>query len=468
MASNLFGEAWQALDSAIVEYNGKPVGTVAARGPSAASLNSFQVLTRDFAVFAIAFLLNGRADIVKNFLTAAAELQSREKQMDCFKAGKGLMPASFKVSTDDSGDPRLVPDFGEKAIARVAPVDSGFWWLYILRVYVQTTGDRQLARQPEFQDAIRLILDLALTNRFDMFPTLFVPDGSFMIDRRMGVYGYPIDIQSLFYVALRSARELLEDTSENETYAHAVRERLGHLTYHIRSNYWLDFDQLSNMYHYEVEGYGESIANKFNIYPESMPEWLFDWLPDAGGYFAGNLGPGRMDFRFFTSGNLMAIMSSLADSAQAGGIMQLIEHRFDDLIGYMPAKVCYPAISGRQWQAMTGCDAKNAPWSYHNGGAWPFLLWQLTAASIVTGREKVCREAIEIAERRLGKDRWAEYYDGRTSRLVGREARRFQTWTIAGYIAAKTILAHPDNIAPLIFEEDPDVIGCAVRVGRNY
>ncbi|MFW6053117.1 MAG: glycoside hydrolase 100 family protein [Desulfosalsimonas sp.] len=27
-----------------------------------------------------------------------------------------------------------------------------------------------------------------------------------MIDRRMGVYGYPIDIQSLFYVALRSAR----------------------------------------------------------------------------------------------------------------------------------------------------------------------------------------------------------------------------------------------------------------------
>ena len=63
---------------------------------------------------------------------------------------------------------------------------------------------------------------------------------------------------------------------------------------------------------------------------------------------------------------------------------------------------------------------------------------------------------------------WAEYYDGRTSRLVGREARRFQTWTIAGYIAAKTILAHPDSIAPLIFEEDPDVIGCAVRVGRNY
>jgi glycogen debranching enzyme len=468
MDSNLFRKAWQALESAVVEYNGKPVGTVAARDPGAAALNYDQIFTRDFAVSAVAFLLNGRTDIVKNFLTAAAELQSREKQMDCFKAEKGLMPASFQVSTDDSGNQKLVGDFGEKAIARVAPVDSGFWWLYILRIYVRATGDQQLARQPEFQDAIRLILDLALTNRFDMFPTLFVPDGSFMIDRRMGVYGYPIDIQSLFYAALRSARELLEDASENEAYAHAIRERLGHLTYHIRTNYWLDFDQLNAMYHYNVEGYGESTANKFNIYPESMPGWLFEWLPDDGGYFAGNLGPGRMDFRFFTSGNLMAVMSSLADSGQAGAIMQLIWHHFDDLIGHMPAKVCYPAISGIQWQTVTGCDAKNSPWSYHNGGAWPFLLWQMAAASVVTGRDEICRQAVEIAEKRLEPDGWAEYYDGRTGRLVGRQARRVQTWTIAGYIAAKTILANPDNIAPLLFEEDSDLVGCAARVGKNY
>ena len=468
MDSKLFRKAWQALESAVIEYDGKPVGTVAARDPGAAALNYDQVFTRDFAVSAVAFLLNGRTDIVKNFLTAAAELQSREKQMDCFKAEKGLMPASFQVNTDDAGNQKLVGDFGEKAIARVAPVDSGFWWLYILRIYVRATGDQQLARQPEFQDAIRLILDLALTNRFDMFPTLFVPDGSFMIDRRMGVYGYPIDIQSLFYAALRSARELLEDASENETYAHAIRERLGHLTYHIRTNYWLDFDQLNAMYLYNVEGYGESIANKFNIYPESMPEWLFEWLPDQGGYFAGNLGPSRMDFRFFTSGNLMAVMSSLADSGQAGAIMELMGHHFDDLIGHMPAKVCYPAISGIQWQTVTGCDAKNTPWSYHNGGAWPFLLWQMATASVVTGRDEICRQAIEIAEKRLEPDGWVEYYDGRTSRLVGRQARRLQTWTIAGYIAAKTILANPDNIAPLVFEEDSDLIGCAARVGKNY
>lgn len=51
--------------------------------------------------------------------------------MDCFTPGEGLMPASFKVrqipSEDDPSawEEHLDPDFGESAIGRVAPVDSG-------------------------------------------------------------------------------------------------------------------------------------------------------------------------------------------------------------------------------------------------------------------------------------------------------------------------------------------------------
>lgn len=469
MNTHLFHKAWEALEASVAAFDGNSIGTVAARDPNAAPLNYDQVFTRDFAVSAIAFLLNGKTDIVRNFLSVAVDLQSRKKGFDCFTAGEGLMPASFKVDSDDAGNSVLSPDFGEKAIARVAPVDSGFWWLYILRVYVKVTGDREFARQAEFQRAIRLVLELALTNRFDMFPTLFVPDGSYMIDRRMGVYGYPMDIQALFYVALRSARELLSPVEDqNEAYADAVRERLGHLTYHIRSNYWLDFAQLDAMYRYDVEGYGESIANKFNIYPDSIPEWLFEWLPDDGGYFAGNLGPGRMDFRFFSAGNLLAIVSSLADSDKSAAIMNLIGRRWADLIGSMPLKICYPAISSPQWEAVTGSDPKNVPWSYHNAGAWPVLLWLLAAAGVQTGRTDDCLQALAIAEERLEDDRWPEYYDGRTGRLVGKKARHYQTWTIAGYVAARTILSHPEKIAPLIFAPDKDIIACAIRVGRQY
>ena len=157
------------------------------------------------------------------------------------------MPASFKVDGD-----RIIPDFGESAmllrrkapIARVAPVDSGFWWLFVLRAYVKATGDLDLAHQPNFQPGIRLLLDLYLIPRFEMLPTMLVPDGSFTIDRCMGVYGHPLDIQALFYMALRSALELLPSSPENDPYLKAARDRATHLAYHIRQYYWLNLATL--------------------------------------------------------------------------------------------------------------------------------------------------------------------------------------------------------------------------------
>lgn len=52
--------------------------------------------------------------------------------MDCYSPGQGLMPASFKVRTvaidGDTQEEVLDPDFGESAIGRVAPVDSGLFF----------------------------------------------------------------------------------------------------------------------------------------------------------------------------------------------------------------------------------------------------------------------------------------------------------------------------------------------------
>ena len=54
-----------------------------------------------------------------------------------------------------------------------------------------------------------------------------------------------------------------------------------------------------------------------------------------------------------------------------------------------------------------------SPWSYHNGGSWPVLLWPFTAACVKMGRPHLAQKAIELAERRLQADRWPEYYDTR-------------------------------------------------------
>jgi Alkaline and neutral invertase len=449
------------LEKSILYYRGKPIGTIAAQDPTVASLNYDQCFIRDFVSAALVFLMQGQIEIVRNFLVETLHLQSHAKSMDCFEAEAGLMPASFKV-VREAGDERLEADFGAAAIARVAPVDSCLWWLILLRAHTRATGDLTFAHQPEFQAGIKLILDVCLAHRFSLYPTLLVPDGAFTIDRRMGVYGHPLEIQVLFYTALRAADELLLPAEDGRDYLEAVQERLGALHYHLREYYWLDLERLNRIYRFEVDRYGENIANKFNIYPASIPEWLSEWLPATGGYLVGNLGPGRMDFRFFALGNLLAIVFSLATEGESHSIMDLIEQRWQDLIGDMPVKICYPAISGAEWRIVTGCDPKNSPWSYHNGGNWPFLIWVFAAVAQKLGRVELATRAIEIAERRLAQDNYPEYYDGRSGRLIGKQARLYQTWSITGLMAAKAFVDRPDYLSLISFDLQLERSSCQI------
>lgn len=450
--------AWQRLEAAVVRHRGRPVGTVAAADPQRPALNYDQVFTRDFFVSAIAFLLRGEYAIVRDFLETLLRLQSAERHMDCFRPGRGMMPASFRVAVEN-GEERLSADFGEHAIARVTPIDSGFWWLYLLYAYQRASGDDAFVRGAPVQQGIRLILDLCLPPRHEMLPTLLAPDGAFMIDRRLGVYGHPLDIQVLFHIGLRAADRLL-DVPEEDPLRQAVRERERHLAYHLRTYYWLDMTRLNRIYRYQVEEFGESAANRFNIYPETIPPWLFEWLPRDGGYFAGNLGPARMDFRFFAQGNLLTLLAGLANGEQGRAIFNLYSARRDDLLGETPLKLVFPALQGRDWQLLTGADPKNAPWSYHNGGNWPFLLWLFTAAALHAGEAGFAEEVVTSVEARLAEEHWPEYYDGRGGRLIGKEARLYQSWSIAGYLAAKALLARPRGLDFLTFEGPSPATAC--------
>ncbi|MEB3213341.1 MAG: glycoside hydrolase 100 family protein [Leptolyngbyaceae bacterium] len=455
---SLLDQAWNLLDKSVVYYNGEPVGTVGASDPSVEALNYDQCFVRDFVSSALVYLVTGQTDIVKNFLLATLSLQSSDKQMNYFSAGQGLMPASFKVESWNEQQ-YLLADFGEHAIGRVTPVDSGLWWIILLRAYVKATGDYELAHRDDVQQCIILILKLCLADRFDMYPTLLVPDGSFMIDRRMGVAGHPLEIQSLFYAMLRAARELIKPgSSKRDIYIQVINQRLITLNFHIREYYWLDWQRINNIYRFRGEEFGVDATNKFNIQPESIPTWLTDWMPDEGGYLAGNLGPSQIDYRFYTLGNLMAVLSSLASEAESQSIMDLIEQRWQDLIGYMPMKICYPAMEGEEWRILTGCDPKNVAWSYHNAGNWPMLLWPLVAVTLKTGRPELAKRAIALAEKRLSKDEWPEYYDGRNGRLVGKASRKYQTWTIAGLILAKKLVEEPHKISIFSFEDDPELL----------
>ncbi|KAL2520151.1 Alkaline/neutral invertase CINV2 [Forsythia ovata] len=452
----IVADAWEALRRSLVHFRDQPVGTIAAYDHASEEvLNYDQVFVRDFVPSALAFLMNGEPDIVKNFLLKTLQLQAWEKKIDRFKLGEGVMPASFKVLHDPvRKTDTIVADFGESAIGRVAPVDSGFWWIILLRAYTKSTGDLSLAEKPECQKGIKLIMTMCLSEGFDTFPTLLCADGCSMIDRRMGIYGYPIEIQALFFMSLRCALALLKHDEEGNEFIERIVKRLHALSYHMRSYFWLDFQQLNDIYRYKTEEYSHTAVNKFNVIPDSIPEWVFDFMPMRGGYFIGNVSPARMDFRWFALGNCIAILSCLATPEQASAIMDLIEERWEELVGEMPLKICYPAIESHEWRIVTGCDPKNTRWSYHNGGSWPVLLWFLTAACIKTGRIQIARRAIDLAESRLLKDGWPEYYDGTSGRYVGKQARKYQTWSIAGYLVSKMMLEDPSHLGMISLEVD--------------
>ncbi|CAN4106333.1 unnamed protein product [Withania somnifera] len=292
-------EAWNLLRGAVVNYCGFPIGTMAANDPvDKQPLNYNQVFIRDF---------------------------SWEKTVICYNPGEGLMPSSFKVRVvpldgrNGEFEDVLDPEFGESTIGRVAPVDSGLWWIIILRAYGRITGDYTFQETLDVQTGICLILNLCLSDGFDMFPTLLVTDGSCMIDRRMGIHGHPLEIQY----------------------------------------YWLDRKKINEIYRYKTEEYSTDAVNKFNIYPDQIPSWLVDWIPEIGGYLVGNIQPAHMDFRFFTFGNIWSIISSLGSHEQNESILNLIEDKWDDLMGKMPLKICYPAFEHEEWCIITGSDPKN-------------------------------------------------------------------------------------------------------------
>ncbi|PPS10299.1 hypothetical protein GOBAR_AA10337 [Gossypium barbadense] len=453
-------EAWRLLKDAVVTYCGSPVGTVAANNPG-----DKQPLNYD---------------------------QSWEKTVDCYSPGQGLMPASFKVRTvpleDNKFEEVLDPDFGESAIGRVAPVDSGcfsndsvvlpkvflfsvlsrssvsvgtssksefiemalligLWWIILLRAYGKITGDYSLQERVDVQTGIRLILNLCLADGFDMFPSLLVTDGSCMIDRRMGIHGHPLEIQALFCSALRCSREILTANGSSKNLVSAINNRLSALSFHVREYYWVDMKKVNEIYRYKTEEYSMDATNKFNIYPEQISSWLMDWIPEKGGYLLGNLQPAHMDFRFFTLGNLWSIVSSLGTPKQNEAILNLIEAKWDDIAGQMPFKICYPALENEEWRIITGSDPKNT---------------QFTLACIKMGRLELAQKAVSLVEKRLSIDRWPEYYDTRRGKFIGKQSRLYQTWTIAGFLTSKMMVENPQMASLLYWEEDYELLDICV------
>lgn len=426
-------------ERALVSIRGEVAGAVAAVPlTQGADLNYTELFIRDNVPVMIYLLLEGKGAAVRHFLQLGLELQSQSLQT------KGIFPTSF-IEVDDT----FKVDYGQRAIGRVCSVDATLWWVILAYLYVQWTGDDEWAGHPQVQGGLAAFLNLILRPGFREAPTIFVPDGAFMIDRPLDVWGVPLEIQTLLYGALKCAAALLSKVPDRDA---QQAEQLGRtlawakqLRTYLLKHYWIDRNIVQTLRRRPNEEYGEAITNEHNIYTETIPNWLQGWLGERGGYLIGNIRTGRPDFRFFSLGNCLGAIFDVISPAQKRSLFRLIITNQVALIGQMPLRICHPPLEGQDWQQKTGFDRKNLPWSYHNGGHWPCLLWFLVVAVLqyknnslarveILELEIILNHAYELMLEHLPRQKWAEYFDGPTGVWVGQQARIYQTWTIVGFL----------------------------------
>lgn len=451
------------FQQAMVEIDGQWGGSLAAIAgrnvKSEADLNYSEIFIRDNVPVMVYLLMEGKYEAVKNFLNICLRLQSTQFQT------RGIFPTSF-VEVDG----KLVPDYGQRAIGRVVSIDATLWWPILAWAYVQRSGDRDFAINPAVQNGLNNFLDLVLHPGFREAPTLYVPDGAFMIDRPMDVWGAPLEIQTLLYGALLSSAGLLQmdlrDRQGRSTISSSQKERLTacitwvkRLRRYMLVHYWVTSKTVQVLRRRPTEQYGETIENEYNIQTETIPHWLQHWLGGQGGYLIGNLRTGRPDFRFFTLGNCLGAIFDLVTPTQQLYLFRLILNNRKDLVAEMPLRICHPPLEDVDWRKKTGFDRKNLPWCYHNAGHWPCLLWFLAAAIlrhpnsdtlILQEMRGLLQEAYNMLLSQLPRQQWAEYFDGPTGNWQGQQARTNQTWTIVGFLLVHRLLYEEPNDANIL------------------
>ncbi|MEB3265408.1 MAG: glycoside hydrolase 100 family protein [Cyanobacteriota bacterium] len=456
--------AQEHFERTLVQAAGQVVGSVAAleHPQRHDAANYGEVFLRDNVPVMVYLLLQQRYEVVRHFLTVCLDLQSSTYQT------RGVFPTSFVEQ-----DGQLIADYGQRSIGRITSVDASLWWPVLCWMYVRRSGDRSFGASQKVQRGVQLLLDLVLHPTFEGTPVLFVPDCAFMIDRPMDVWGAPLEVEVLLYGCLRSCCQLM-DLAQRDNRSRLLDQRLvltrqwlHDLRSFLLKHYWVTSKTMQVLRRRPTEQYGEhQHENEFNVQPQVIPPWLQDWLENRGGYLIGNMRTGRPDFRFYSLGNALACLFGLITAPQQRALFRLVLHNRQHLMAQMPMRICHPPLDREEWSNKTGSDPKNWPWSYHNGGHWPSLLWYLGAAVLLHEQRHPEADVLLMSQTRtmveecywsqlnqLPRQQWAEYFDGPTGTWVGQQARTYQTWTIVGFLLLHHLLrVNPEDVQLLDLE----------------
>jgi GH15 family glucan-1,4-alpha-glucosidase len=311
------------------------------------------------------------------------------------RASSGAMPNNVDSMS-------LKPNFRAYA-------DAGLWWILgSTLIAPDPATTRDILRWYECQDVDQsgLISIQESSDWEDLFCT-----------RGKGLY-----INCLYIAALRAAANILDGDESRR-----CRDRASRAATRINEWMWYagDGSLLRAMAHtYSTEG---------NPAFDSLgrPRWtpskrkLVDetyYLPYLGFRAAGEW--------FDTLGNLLAILTGVADARQSGQILDLIaRHSLDR----WPVRSLTPLVQSGDpdWREYYG--DLNTPNHYHNGGVWPFIGGFYVAALVHAGRLAEGARALDRLAELNHRGEFNEWHNGETGDPMGVHD---QAWSAGMYLFA--------------------------------
>jgi hypothetical protein len=334
------------------------------------------------------------------------------------------LQASLSLLRDHRGAAGAIPNNVDCATLHPnfrAYADGGLWWI---------VGSTLLSPDPV---VIREVLRWYECQDVDQSGLLSMQEGSDWQDlfctRGKGLY-----LNCLYVMALRRAADLF-DTDERERLlrrAALVRER-------INAVFWYrgDNDIARHMSHtFSTEGspLHDSLGRT-----RQMPEKLY--LRNEK-YYLPYLGFRRLGEWFDSCGNLMAILSGVADEQQTEIILDFISRSSLDLY---PIRSLTPVVrpSDPDWRDYY--SPLNNPHHYHNGGVWPFLGGFYVAALVKAGRADAATLTLQNLALLNRSGQFNEWHHGETGAPMG---VKDQAWSAGMFLFAAECVRRGPVVLP--------------------